>query len=130
MIETYTSLEVLTDSQCRKCRVLQTLRNLRLQLLEKQTLFDAASTLSASSRRDPSVLSEDVTNPNIDKASQPMSSSKKRRLREGWKDVERIRELIKKVERLVQENRWEEDLEGVVWEWVDGGISTRYVVRG
>ncbi|CED82681.1 Ubiquitin C-terminal hydrolase [Phaffia rhodozyma] len=141
MLEAYTSLEILTDSQCRKCRVLHTLRRLRARLPENEREVSEQAgqikTKSMLASTNSYIPLEDILRSNTvmndqgeeeeegKEGNRPMTNSKKKRLREARKELERERELIRQIEILVSENRWEDNLDGVAWDLVDGGISTR-----
>ncbi|KAL7412237.1 hypothetical protein BDY24DRAFT_393710 [Mrakia frigida] len=101
LLESYTSLDILTDAQCRKCRILQTLKTLERDLPSP-----------------PAPLQEDASG-------EPISAGRKKRFREVRREYEREVDLVESVKTLVREARWEDDVEGVKWELVEGGISTR-----
>lgn len=55
------------------------------------------------------------------------TASQRKRERAARRSAERARERLAEVERLMADGRWEDDVEGVVWELVSGGLSTRSV---
>lgn len=167
LIQAYTSLELLNDTQCRRCRVLQTLKTLRQTIppsLPSSMTSTSLPTPSSSSPSSPSpqasvhlspapVHSSSMPSPpsspspskkpkkksspsstsSQPPSSLPLTASKKKRLNLARKELDAKRQTLARVERLVEDKRWEDDLEGLPtadgrWELVDGGFSTRLVL--
>lgn len=126
LLKQVTALEMLTDSQCRKCRIVKTHAGLKASLLvaslpaltSSHGKTDSGSSFAALAGVDKEDGREEGG---------AISASKKKRLRAERRELEREKERLGEVERLMAEQRWEDDVEGVQWKLVDGGVSTRSV---
>lgn len=74
---------------------------------------------------EPSFLATTAVRNNGDGSSQ--TKARRRRERAGRRNLEQRRARLAEIERLMAEGRWEDDVEGVQWALVEGGLSTRYV---